>query len=444
MSKRALILAALVLVSAMPLFAVSTKDMASGVTADEIAKTLTGAGITISSTKVTGSSKSIGTFTGGLADGLAVDGGVIMSSGDIATAAGPNTSEGTTGSMAQGGDASLNALVAPLQTHDAIVFEFDAVTTSPVFSIKYVFASEEYKEYVDSKFNDVFAFFVDGTNIALVPGKADPVAINTINHKTNSGFFNDNPAGSKLFETSFDGFTVELTAVASVTPGVPHHIKLAIADTSDSILDSAVYLSAGGISGTGIATAVVPEIDELQVFNLEQQDVKVTVFGVPEGVTPEMSAFGLPEDTKVTFKRIADVGANTPQYLMHISVGPDTGAGFYPLAIRALLGEQEVFGAMRILIDCVPPMILSAPGNQPLSQTVTSGSKVKLSVKPVGSSGLRYQWYLGSSGSTLFPISGATAADYTIDSVTSAADYWVRVSNACGSVDSATASVKPQ
>ena len=95
--------------------------------------------------------------------------------------------------MGTPGDPDLDALIKPLQTHDAVTLEFDAVTVGSAFSIRYIFASEEYKEYVGSKFNDVFAFFVDGQNIALVPGSTDPVAINSINQNKNSGLYFDNP-----------------------------------------------------------------------------------------------------------------------------------------------------------------------------------------------------------------------------------------------------------
>ncbi len=45
----------------------------------------------------------------------------------------------------------------------------------------YVFASEEYNEYVGSEYNDLFAFFVGGTNYAVLPGTSTPVAINNVN-----------------------------------------------------------------------------------------------------------------------------------------------------------------------------------------------------------------------------------------------------------------------
>jgi hypothetical protein len=455
MGKRIVVLGALMLLAGSA-FAVTTKDMATGgVSADDLVKTLTGTGVTITNVKVTGGTTAIGTFTGGNADGLGIDSGVIMSTGNVSTAAGPNNSEGTTGALGEPGDTGLDGLVAPLLTHDAIILEFDAVTSTNTFSIRYVFASEEYKEFVGSKFNDVFAFFVDGQNIALVPGSNQPVAVNTINNIQNTGLFHDNPAGTGKFGTSFDGFTSELTAVASVEAGSSHHIRLAIADTSDSILDSAVYLAQGGISGTGVASAVVPNLiafvdadgnipSELLLSNLDEIDIPVTVFGVPEGVTPVMSASGLPDDSTVTFTATKPLDSGTPTLNMHVKIGPDTASGFYPLVIRAGIDTFEVFATIPIVIDCQPPFILGTPGHQPSSPTVTSGQRATLTVSSNGTGGARYQWYTGHAGNTNFPIAGATSATLSTPAITSQSEFWVRVTNACGTIDSQTAVVTPR
>lgn len=442
MGPRKYLMVAAILLIAASAGAVTTKDMASGgVTAEDVVKTLTGAGVTISNVKITGAQKAIGTFAGGAADGFGIDTGVILSSGDIATAVGPNNSEGTSGSMGSPGDAGLDELVKPLKTRDAIILEFDAVTAGSAFSIKYIFASEEYKEYVGSKFNDVFAFFVDGQNIALIPGTVDPVAVNAVNFKTNSGMYKDNPAGSNNYGTSFDGFTAELTAVATVSPETLHHIKLAIADTSDSILDSAVFLAQGGISGSDVAAAVIPELTELLLSNLDENDMTVTVYGVPEEVTPDMSASGLPEDSVVTFTQTGSLGPNALVYKMHTKIGVDAEPGVYTMSIRAGIGESETFGTVLVIVDCAPPMILAAPGNQPQSVAIKAGTTTTLTVHPNGSSAFRYQWFVGHTGSTVFPIAGARSASYTTPAITTPTEYWVRVVNPCGSTDSASAMV---
>ena len=113
--------------------------------------------------------------------------------------------------------------------------------------MKYVFASEEYPEYVGSSFNDVMAVFVDGTNCALVPGTATPVSINTVNAGANSQYYVDNQTGASGYGTTYDGLTKPLVCSAPVTPGVPATVRIVVADASDSIYDSAVALLDQGI-----------------------------------------------------------------------------------------------------------------------------------------------------------------------------------------------------
>jgi hypothetical protein len=95
-----------------------------------------------------------------------------------------------------------------------------------------------------------------------------------------------------------------------------------------------------------------------------------------------------------------------------------------------------------VTLDCYPPLIFGAPGNQPASQSVQSGKSATLEVKPAGSGPFTYQWYRGSSGQTSFPIANAVNRTLlTTAATTGSESYWVQVSNACGSVDSATATV---
>ena len=80
---------------------------------------------------------------------------------------------------------------------------------------------------------------------------------------------------------------------------------------------------------------------------------------------------------------------------------------------------------------------------QPASQTIASGRTATLSAVALGTATLNYQWYLGPSGSITNLIAGATSSSYTSPPLTSATSYWVRATNAKGSVDSATATLSP-
>ena len=248
----------LLLLAAQPSLAVTTVDLNS-TTPQQLAQLLAGGGVTVSNVTFTGANVAGGSFSGGLADGLGIESGVILSSGNVANAAGPNDDDGVTAINERPGDPDLNAIVgAGHTTFDAAVLEFDFVPSSNGVSFRYVFVSDEYNEFV-GQFNDVFAFFIDGQNVALIPGTNTPVAINTVNLQTNSSFFrNNDPSDLGVptpFVTQFDGFTTVLTATATLTPNVSHHIKLAIADTDDFLLDSAVFLQAASFTSQNLTIA---------------------------------------------------------------------------------------------------------------------------------------------------------------------------------------------
>ena len=244
---------------------------------DALANTLGGGGITISNATLTGASTQQGTFTGGISAGIGIESGVILTSGDATLAPGPNTSDGAGDSLGTSGDSALDTLVAPNSTNDANILEFNFTSTSGSLFFSYVFASEEYNEFVGSQFNDVFAFYVDGVNIAVIPGTSTPVAINNVNcgsdgsgsGGSNCSLFNNNDLddGGPLFNLQYDGFTdVFLASVTGLAPGT-HTIRLAIADTGDEILDSAVFLQAGSFTSTP-PNGSVPEPATLALLGL--------------------------------------------------------------------------------------------------------------------------------------------------------------------------------
>lgn len=80
-------------------------------------------------------------------------------------------------------------------------------------------------------------------------------------------------------------------------------------------------------------------------------------------------------------------------------------------------------------------------GTQPAPNTnLGLGSTVQLSVTGSGSAPYSYQWYEGTSPDTTKPITGATTSKLNVTpQVVGTYHLWVRVSNACGSVNSNTA-----
>jgi hypothetical protein len=213
-------------------------------------------GITFSNAVFTGDANAGGTFTGAKVDNLGIDNGIILSSGNVVSAAGANSSTRTTTIFGTPGDATLNASFST-STQDAAVLSFDFTTTTGNVFFNYVFGSEEYPEFVSSGFNDVFGFFVDGKNIALIPNITTPIAIDNVNANTNSAFFRNNNDGTPgPINLQYDGFTTVLTAQAlGLSPGT-HTLKLAIADVGDGRFDSGVFLQGGSLTVTPPSTAV--------------------------------------------------------------------------------------------------------------------------------------------------------------------------------------------
>jgi len=247
-------------------FSVSAQiTTASGFTpAYYVQNVLLGPGVTASGFVFNGDPNQIGTFTCTTCS-VNLPGGLIMGSGDISAAVGPNNNGGLTlgGGYFGIGDPDLNMLIAPDPTNDRASLEFDFVASGDSIKFNYVFASEEYLEWVGSGFQDAFGFFLSGpgiagpysggaVNLAKVPGSLmTPITINTINNVVNSAYYVDNgdgftpPMSIDPFYIQYDGRTVTLTARAAVQCGQTYHIKLAIADGTDTALDCAVFLEAG-------------------------------------------------------------------------------------------------------------------------------------------------------------------------------------------------------
>ncbi|MFC7337926.1 LamG-like jellyroll fold domain-containing protein [Haloferula chungangensis] len=84
-----------------------------------------------------------------------------------------------------------------------------------------------------------------------------------------------------------------------------------------------------------------------------------------------------------------------------------------------------------------PPVDFSVTA-QPQSLRSQPGSPVTLSVSVSGSD-LSYQWYIGDRGVETQPISGAITASYSFDAPAASTSYWVKITNASGSVASEVA-----
>jgi gliding motility-associated-like protein len=226
----------------------------------------------------------MGTFFNGW-EAIGISDGIIIATGQATIAEGPNDLPTAYEAIEEDDELTEDSDLAQLmgasaEINDAAVLEFDFVASGDTLRFSYVFASEEYNEHTCSPYNDAFGFFIsgpgiagDGTfsnnaiNLAKIPGRDVPVAINTVNRgfpgtygsmaicngadinwQENSQYFVDNESNTSLNTTQFDGFTTVFTVEIPVECGGTYHIKMAIADAVDGKNDSAVFIKSGSFA----------------------------------------------------------------------------------------------------------------------------------------------------------------------------------------------------
>jgi len=330
--------------------------VSDGTTAAQLAQTLVGSGVTINNAAFTGEGAAAGLFDDPAAS-VGLSRGVVMSSGRISDVIGPNSASGTGEDLGQPGDTQLDALLpSGQQTQDAASLTVEFTPTNPQLAINYVFASEEYEEYVGSKFNDVFAFFVNGINCALTPGTNAPITVNTVNQNSNTLFYV--PNDSDTYDTEFDGFTVVLTCRAAVNPGVKNTLRLVIADTSDGILDSGVFLQASGVSSNPIGP--LQPITPNRLLDTRELSAGAAT-GLAQSIVPGGSSISLkvtggdvPETALAVALNITAVGGQAPGFLTVFPDGgpqPGTSSVNFPLdtpAPNSVVAKIGTGGRIRI------------------------------------------------------------------------------------------------
>jgi gliding motility-associated-like protein len=243
----------------------------------------------ISNIRSIGNLGGIGYFEGGRTS-IGLEKGIILSTGNVKNAEGPNLKRDVTTDF---GDKSNDVDLVKLATgpvFDAVGIEFDFVPLDSFVNFRYVFASDEYCEFVGEKFNDVFGFFVSGPgingifnnkgeNVALIPGSNAFVSINTVNHAQNQLFYSDNmhpddaarcnrtwTNSPNLDKIQYDGFTRPLTAMLKLIPCQTYKIRLLVADVSDGKFDSAVFLEAESFNIGGGVKLNGSRIDSAQII----------------------------------------------------------------------------------------------------------------------------------------------------------------------------------
>ena len=246
-SKYSFITLLLILCSKGTLFSQLTVDTSASL--QTIVSTIIGPGYNVSNIKLNCKNVAIGTFTSA-GSNIGLTNGIVLTTGLATNAVGPNNSIRKGYNNGTSGDSQLDVLLGT-ETYDGCALEFDLIPSCDTLKIKYVFGSEEYPEYVNKSFNDVFSFFVTGPgiagtkNIATLPNSNTPVSINTVNSGSNSQYFVDNTNGNSI---QYDGFTKPMMAATPVVACSTYHLKIVIADVTDGIYDSGVFIQGGSIT----------------------------------------------------------------------------------------------------------------------------------------------------------------------------------------------------
>lgn len=296
-------------------------------------------------------------------DDFAIGEGIILSSGKITNAVGPNDGISLDDqSMGFPGDRNLDSLYGgtfdfggeffDILSEDACVVELDVFVPTDEVSFDYVVGSEEYPEFIDGTFNDIFAFLISGEgiegdpkidnqeNLAVLPNSGLPIQISSVKPEANWKHFKSNEFYQNIFTNytsamEYDGFIVDeyakkgyLTASKKVNPCQSYHLKFVVADRGDDIFDSAVFIARIGAGSPSLSIEYTSGLDYFV-----------------ENCTPE------PEFIEI---EIPGYSEDTARYNLEVSGSAQLGVDFeadIPSEVVILPGQQIVRIPIRVLSD---------------------------------------------------------------------------------------------
>ncbi|RMH20298.1 MAG: hypothetical protein D6698_04435, partial [Gammaproteobacteria bacterium] len=236
-------------------------EVDASATPEEIVQSVVSGQTLITITDINCPNGAVGTFLAGDNTDLGLEQGLLLSSGLAAEAANPATFFASEGFGAPG-DPDLDYLSEQngngSLSNDACVVEMDVFAATDELTFEYIFGSEEYPDFVESPFNDIFAFLVSGPgitgdpnignqqNVAVLPNGTF-IEINSVNPSENYYYYRNNENGMSV---AYDGLTSDsigvkksLTARIPTIPCNTYHLKFAIADRGDTVYDSGVFIS---------------------------------------------------------------------------------------------------------------------------------------------------------------------------------------------------------
>ena len=349
---------------------------------------------------------------------LGVTSGIVLSTGHLSEL----NNEFGNGEIYTEQDPDIIALLeTPLNVGELASLEFDFIATGDSMAFQYVFASTEYPEFVGTMFNDHFGFFISGPgiegpfsngaiNLAHLPNSNIAVGINTVNGDLNSEYFNDG-FGANMF--SVDGYTDVLHAcIGQLVVGETYHIKLAIADITDSALSSHVFLS--GESFTQYCSANTEGANGIQTQNclLSTLDARVD-YTLDCGTITLTNSSLINMNVTNCYYRMGD-GNTVPACDADATYSFDNPGTYNIELVYEMNGFESVFFIENVLISEFAPV----------SPIIEYNNNVFSLTNHDGSSSI--QWTLNGQ-----PIVGATELTYT---PTQSGDYAVIVNIGCPAI----------
>ena len=430
------------------LLSLSTKGICQmtivpNLTANQMVDRLVGPGVVYTNPSLTCPTNASGKFDNGTLTTITIDSGIVLTTGSAIQVNSPAAVSASNSNGTNGGDANLqNAATGSI--FDLCKLEFDFVPIGDTVKFYYRFGSDEYPNYTCSNFNDIFSFFISGpgygvpTNVALIPGTNCPVSINTVNGSTS------NPCGSvtapcappnnalfvnSAFSTSvvYSGLTAKLLAKAAVTPCSTYHMKFAIADVFDQILDSGVFLEANSFTSEAATISAVSSSNNIPAAN---------PFAI-EGCTGSTITISRPnakpyaQNVSLTYAGTATIGADCnvlPNFITIPANGVSASLTINPVLDALIEGTETVkiyiYGTLcaNTITDSITVNIQDYPYyNVTDNDTICLGQTKVLSAIPTpANANLTFSWAppatLSPTTGTIVTASPTSTTTYTVTS----------------------------
>lgn len=234
--------------------------------------------------------------------------------------------------------------------------------------------------------------------------------------------------------------TLSFTATGSPTPAVQWFkngtvvagaTNQAYAIASATKADAATYTATvqnvyNGATYTLTTSPAILTVIAPPIFSTQPSGQVVQV-GAPVAMTAAIQ--GLAVTTFQWRKNDIDIPGATNSTLA-LAAAAISDAGTYTVVATNSEGSTTSQEAVLVVNQTTPPSITTGPVNI----TIAANDRAELRITAQGAGPLSYQWYQGPSGVTSAPITGAKSASFITPALTATTTYWVRITDANGSV----------